>query len=234
MTRFKICGLRDVGNALVAADAGADFLGFVFVPGVRRQLTEDLAEAIIRDYRRCQQRDKNGPRLVGLFADQPLDDVNRIGEHCGLDLAQLCGDEPPEYWRQVSVPVIKQIKVRNDGDTARATEETLCRVDEVIAEGHTAMLDRYEAGALGGTGRSFDWTIASEVARRHDFLLAGGLTPENVGVAINTAAPWGVDVSSGVETDLVKDPKKIAAFAREVNRAHVEKANAPTAGSDFL
>ena len=234
MTRFKICGLRDADNALVAADAGADFLGFVFVPGVRRQLTEDLARAIIEEYRRRQQRDKNGPRLVGLFADQSLDDVNRIVERCGLDLAQLCGDEPPEYWGQVSVPVIKQIKVRNDGDTARATEETLRRVDEVIAEGHTAMLDRYEAGALGGTGLSFDWTIASEVARHHDFLLAGGLTPENVGVAINTAAPWGVDVSSGVETDLVKDPKKIAAFAREVKRASAGEANAPTVGSDFL
>ena len=231
MTRFKICGLRDVGNALIAADAGADFLGFVFVPGVRRQLTADQARAIIEEYGRWQR--KKSPRLVGLFADQPLDEVNRTIERCGLDLAQLCGDEPPEYWRQVSVPVIKQIKVRDDEDTARASEETLRRVDEVIAAGDMAMLDRYEAGALGGTGRSFDWDIASEVARNHDFLLAGGLTPENVGLAINIAAPWGVDVSSGVETDLVKDPKKIAAFAREVKRASVGKANAPTVGSDF-
>lgn len=219
MTRFKICGLRDADNAVVAAESGADFLGFNFVPGVRRQLEVDRAREIIQEYRR--RRGKGGPGLVGLFADQPLDDVNRTVERVGLDLAQLCGDEPHQYWEVVSVPVIKQIKVRDDGDISQATDETLRRVGEVVSSGHMAMLDKYQAGAKGGTGRTFDWSIAAEVARRYDFLLAGGLNPENVARAIETVGPWGVDVSSGVETDYVKDPEKIVAFARQVAGADV-------------
>ena len=217
MTRLKVCGLRDPADALAAAEAGADFLGFVFVPGARRRLATEHARDIIGEYRR--RRGKNGPRLVGLFADQALDDVNHIVTYCGLDMAQLCGDERPEYWRALSVPVIKQVKVRDRGSTEAAVAETLRRVDEVVSNGQRAMLDKYEAGALGGTGKTFDWQIARRVAERYEFLLAGGLTPDNVGGAIATAAPWGVDVSSGVETDGVKDPKKIVAFAAAVRRA---------------
>ena len=217
MMKLKICGLRDLDSALAAAEAGADFLGFNFVPGVRRQLSSERAKAIIIDYRR--RRGENGPRLVGIFADQPLDEVNRTVEGCGLDLAQLCGDEPPEYWRGLSVQVIKQIKVRDRDPLEEVIPETLRRVGQVVARGHLAMLDRHEAGSLGGTGRTFDWSIAAPVARRHELMLAGGLTPENVGRAVETVAPWGVDVSSGVETGGVKDVGKIAAFARALRRA---------------
>ena len=217
MTRLKICGLRELGHVLAAADAGADFLGFVFVPGVRRQLSEERAGAIIREHRRL--RGSGGPQLVGLFANQSLEDVNRIIRLCGLDLVQLCGAEPPAYWARVEAGVVRQIRVRDDGPRHEVVAEVLRRVDEVVASGHVPLLDRQEAGALGGTGRTFDWSIAREVARRHDFLLAGGLTPDNVGDAIATVEPWGVDVSSGVESDGVKDPKKIAAFADEVRRA---------------
>ena len=217
MTRLKVCGLRDPANALVAAEAGADFLGFNFVPGARRRLATEHARDVIGEYR--LRWGKDGPRLVGLFADQALDDVNHIVTYCDLDAAQLCGDERPEYWRALSVPVIKQVKVRDRGSTEGAVAETSRRVDEVVSNGQRAMLDKYEAGALGGTGKTFDWQIARQVAERYEFLLAGGLTPDNVGRAIATAAPWGVDVSSGVETDGVKDPKKIAAFAAAVRQA---------------
>ena len=217
MTRLKICGLRDADSALAAANAGADYLGFVFVEGVRRQLTAEQARSIILDYRRGRPR--NGPRLVGLFADQPMDDVIRTVDYCGLDMAQLCGDEPPEYWRGLSVPVIKQIRVRDQGPRESVVAETLNRVEDVVAREHLVMLDRHEEGSRGGTGRTFDWSIAAQIGGSQDFLLAGGLTGENVGRAIATVAPWGVDVSSGVETDGVKDAKKIAAFADEVSRA---------------
>ncbi len=217
MTKLKICGLRDISHVLTATDAGADFLGFAFVPGVRRQLLEEQAEAIIQEYR--QQRGSGGPGLVGLFANQPLEDVNRIVARCGLDLAQLCGDESPEFWKQVEAKVIRQVKVRDDGPRDEAISKVLRRVDEVVSNGHIAMLDKHEAGSLGGTGRTFDWTIASEVADRYDFLLAGGLTPANVGHGIAAVNPWGVDVSSGVETEGVKDAAKIVAFAKEVRRA---------------
>ncbi len=217
MTRFKVCGLRSLGHALVAADAGADFLGFVFVHGVRRQIGEEQAAAIIGEYRRL--RGDDGPRLVGLFANQPLEEVNRIASSCGLDYVQLCGDEPPEYWARVEARVIKQVKVRDDVPREQAVQRVLEQVAQVVSHGALPLLDRYEAGALGGTGRTFDWGVAREVAARHDFLLAGGLSPDNVEQAIAAVGPWGVDVSSGVETDGVKDPRKILAFAEAVRRA---------------
>jgi len=217
MTRLKVCGLRDVENALVVADEGADFLAFNFVPGARRRLSVEEAVSIIGEYRR--RRGSGGPRLVGVFADQPVDEVNRVVDLCGLDLAQLCGDEAPDHWRSISVPIIKQVKVRDDLPREKAVADTTRRVSHVLSKGHIVLLDRYEAGAHGGTGRSFDWGIAREVSRCHDFLMAGGLTPDNVGRAIGEASPWGVDVSSGVETDGVKDPVKVRAFAKAVRQA---------------
>ena len=225
MTRFKICGLREVEHATTAADAGADFLGFVFVPGVRRQLSQQRARDIIEEYRRL--KGKSGPRLVGLFANQPLDEVNHIVSRCGLDLAQLCGDESPEYWRQVDAPVIRQIKVRDDGLTNETVADVIRRVDEVVSHDCIALLDKRETGQLGGTGRSFDWSIAREAGKHYDFVLAGGLSPDNVGRAIASASPWGVDVSSGVETNGIKDMKKIAAFAEEVRRSDARKLESP-------
>ena len=217
MTAFKICGLREVSHAVIAAEVGADFLGFVFVPGVRRQVSRQLAGEVIQEYRRL--RGPNGPRLVGLFANQPVEKVNETVTFCGLDMAQLCGDEDAGYWRQVAAPVIRQVKVINRGSQERTVEDVLGRVDAVISAGGMAVLDSYEPRALGGTGRTFDWTIAREVAGTRDLLLAGGLTSENVGEAISTVHPWGVDVSSGVETDGAKDPKKIVDFAEAVRRA---------------
>lgn len=217
MTKLKICGLRETDHVQAAVAAGADFLGFNFVPGARRQLARDRARELIQQYR--QQSEAGGPRVVGLFANQPLDDVNDIVRYCGLDMAQLCGDEPPEYWQQVEVPVIKQVKVRDTGHHDTVVSELLRSVEAIVSHGCVAMLDKHQEGYLGGTGHTFDWSIAAEVAERYDFLLAGGLKPENVGQAVSAACPWGVDVSSGIETDGVKDPAKIARFAEEVHRA---------------
>ncbi len=217
MTIFKICGLRDASHALVAAEAGASFLGFNFVHGVRRQLMEEQGQAIIQEYRR--QRDAGGPKLVGLFANQPLDEVNRIIASCGLDFAQLCGDEPPAYWRRVDAPVFRQVKVREYPSMDMTISETLRQVEEVVQNDGIPLLDRYEEGALGGTGRAFNWSIAARVAEEYDIILAGGLTPENVKEAISTVNPWAVDVSSGVETGGIKDPRKIVAFAQAARNA---------------
>ena len=214
MTKFKICGLRDLDNALAAADAGADFLGFNFVPGVRRQLPLDDARAVIDELRgRC---DGTPPRIVGLFADQPADDVNRIVDACGLDLVQLCGQESRDYMRLIRAPVVKMVKVRDEDGLEAATARTIRDADELAADGHRVQLDKYQAGAKGGTGHTFDWRVAARVAERHDILLAGGLDPDNVRQAIEVVSPWGVDVSSGVETDGVKDPARIRAFAAAV------------------
>ena len=220
MTKLKICGLRDVGNAVAAAEAGADFLGFNFVPGARRRLEVEDARNIIREYRRL--RGNGGSRLVGLFAGQPLEEVESTVESCGLDMVQLCGDERPEYWDLLSMPAIVQVKVREQRALSEAVSDTSLLVGEAVDHGQMALLDKYEAGVKGGSGRSFDWSIAEAIAKGHDFLLAGGLTPENVGGAVKTVHPWGVDVSSGVETDGIKDPIKIARFGAEVRRANGE------------
>ena len=216
MTKFKICGLRDADNALAAANAGADFLGLNFVPGVRRQITTDQAGAIVARLRAELER---VPTLVGLFANQPVDDVNRIVDRCGLQLAQLCGDETAAYWGRVDVPIIRQIKVRDDIPAEAAVETAARHIEQVIGAGCTPMLDKYQRGHLGGTGHTFDWRVASELASRYDLVLAGGLTPDNVARAIAEVGPRVVDVSSGVETGGVKDASKIRRFAQEVRRA---------------
>ena len=215
----KICGMREIAHAHVAAEAGADLLGFVFVPNVRRRIEVDDARDIIEGFRRSfvskdGESDAAPPRIVGLFANQPLDEVNDIIARCGLDLAQLCGDEDADYWRQVDAGVIRQVRIDDTAPRAEAVNDGLRRVEAATSAGCIPLLDKQEAGQLGGTGRTFDWGIAREIAERFDVLLAGGLSPVNVGQAIAAVSPWGVDVSSGVETDGVKDRAKIAEFVR--------------------
>ena len=153
---------------------------------------------------------------MGLFADQPADEVNRTIDACGLDLVQLCGEESRDYMRLILAPVVKMIKVRDEDGLDEAAARTIQAADALVADGHMVQLDKYEAGAKGGTGRTFDWRVAARVAERHDIVLAGGLDPDNVRRAIDAVSPWAVDVSSGVETDGVKDPAKIRAFAAAV------------------
>ena len=217
MTRFKICGLRDSASAMAAAKSGADLLGFVFVEGVRRQLLPEIGLAVISEFR--DSMDGGGPAIVGLFANQPAEFVNRVARLCALDYAQLCGGEPPEMWERLEVPIIRQVKVREDLPRACALDMMNRQVEEALRAGHHVALDKHEAGRLGGTGSTFDWNLALGVASRNRALLAGGLTPDNVGDAIRVARPWGVDVSSGVETGGVKDAAKIRAFAEAVRSA---------------
>ncbi len=223
MTKFKICGMRDAGHAIVAAGAGASFMGFVFVEGVRRQLAPDEARAIIGKYR-AGRKDAPGPGLVGLFADQPAEFVVDVVKRCGLDHVQLCGSEDADYWDRMPVPVFRQVRVKDDGDRDESVGETVRRVQTVADHGQTPLLDTYRPYVQGGTGHTFDWAIAAAVTRRFETVLAGGLTPENVGAAIAAARPWCVDVSSGVETDGVKDPARIRAFANAVRAADADPA----------
>ena len=214
MTEFKICGLRTLDHALAAADTGASFLGFVFVPGVRRQIEEARAAEIIQEVKKRTGAD--GPRIVGLFANQPMSEVNRIVGKCDLDFAQLCGDESPDYCDSIDAWVIKMLKVADDGPKQKLVAYLRKHIEEIVSGMHMCLLDKYTAGALGGTGKSFDWNIAAEIAKHYRIILAGGLNPKNVQEAISTARPWVVDVSTGVETDGVKDIDKIMAFGKSV------------------
>ena len=209
--KVKICGVRQLDDALIAADAGADYIGIVFVPGRRRRI-EPTAACTITDGLRAAG--PSPPKSVGLFGDQPLDEVLDTIAVAGLDFVQLCGDEPLDYCRQVQkhAGVIKVLHVPNDTD-ADAIAEVADRIDAYAAAGCTVTLDSDVVGLHGGTGQPFDWSIAADLAadgRR--FLLAGGLTPDNVAAAVSQVNPWGVDVSSGVETDGDKDAAKIRQF----------------------
>ena len=217
MMRFKICGLRDIDSALVSADAGASLLGFAFVHGVRRQLTLEQGRATIP--RVAQELGQDRPGLVGLFADQNIDEVNHIIEACGLDYAQLCGSETPDYWERVRAKVIRQTKVKTLGSRQETVDAALAQIREVVSRGNIPQLDSYKEGAFGGTGHAFDWDVAARLSENYDVVLAGGLTPDNVATAIRQVGPWMVDVSSGVETGGVKDHAKIRAFAEAVKSA---------------
>ncbi|PKB78744.1 MAG: hypothetical protein BZY88_16855 [SAR202 cluster bacterium Io17-Chloro-G9] len=208
MIKVKICGIRTLEDALVAADAGADFVGMVFVPERHRRIGPETAKELCDGLRTAA----TPPKAVGLFADQPLEEVNEIVAACQLDLVQLCGAESVEYAAGVACPVIKVIHVPDTVGPGVAPELG-AELQEFGDAGHLVTLDRLVEGVQGGTGRKFDWEVASSFSRRgFSFILAGGLTPNNVGRAISAVRPWGVDVSSGVETRGQKDHRKIRDF----------------------
>ena len=217
MTQVKICSVQEAEHILAAAEAGANFVGLNFVPGVRRRLPEDKAREMVRTYR--DRYGSNGPKLVGIFVDQPLDEVDRILQECDLDMAQLSGHESLEYAKQVSRPVIKVVHVPAE----RPDEEVVAGLRPLLADLESAgilpLLHPDVGPALGGTSAAFDWEIARALAADQRFLVAGGLDPENVAQAVRQVQPWGVDVSSGVETAGIKDVEKIEAFVQGAKAA---------------
>lgn len=207
---MKICGITQVEHGLWAATAGADYLGFVFVPGTRRYLQPAAARQIIRELRRRLGQGRL-PGIVGLFVNEEPAFINDVAEVCGLDLVQLHGDEPPDLIPQLMRPAIKALRPRTAAD--------LAIVDDFVAAGARIMIDTYQPGHWGGTGVAGDWDLAARAAQRYPIILAGGLTPENVAEAIRLVRPWGVDVSSGVEVGGRKDPTKIRRFVEAVRQA---------------
>ena len=219
--RVKICGIRNLDDASVAAEAGADYIGMVFVPERRRRITPQEAKVIVEGVRASSG---SVPRIVGLFADQSVEEVSGIIDYCGLDLVQLCGQETVKYAGELGCDVIKVVHVAESA-TADDDAGTGARVKEFSGLGHLVTLDRLVEGIQGGTGQGFDWGVATSLSRAgHPFLLAGGLTPENVAEAITTVNPWGVDVSSGVETDGNKDHTKIRLFLNNARNAAAKSA----------
>ncbi|MGH2458756.1 MAG: phosphoribosylanthranilate isomerase [Chloroflexota bacterium] len=196
--KVKICGLRDLANARAAVEAGADFVGFIFAP-TRRYVAPDVVATICRELPSSVQK-------VGLFVNERAEVIRTIIQDCRLDYAQLCGDETPEFCRTLGVPAVKSLKVRGP-----EVLDEVARYAGVVA---WCNLDGFQPDQHGGTGTRFDWELAGPVARRFTVMVAGGLTPENVTEAIAVARPWGVDVSSGVETGGQKDPEKIARFVK--------------------
>lgn len=153
------------------------------------------------------------PLTVGIFADQPIEEVNEIAEEVGVDLVQLSGDESWEDCLLVTRQVIQIVHVSPLDSPSDPFEDV--QPGFAIALG----LDSAHGPYRGGSGRPFDWEVARRVAERVPIMLAGGLNPDNVIEAIRAVEPWMVDVASGTETDGVKDHEKIRAFVNAVRRA---------------
>ena len=195
-TELKICGLKRLEDIIAVNRHGADYAGFVFFEKSKRYVDPYKANELISLLRA-------DIKPVGVFMDEPLDNVVRIARITGVELVQLHGHESEEYVeyikRTLDRPVIKAYKASEDGALEKAANSNADYV----------MID---SGA--GSGKKFDWSILKDFKR--DYFLAGGLDPESVGEAIRMLEPFAVDVSSGVETDGIKDEKKIAEFINAV------------------
>jgi len=213
MTRVKICGIRDKAHALAAVEAGADFIGLMFALS-KRQVSPAQACKIASSVKKSSDATK----VVGVFVNAPSSQVNELSDFCALDWVQLSGDESWEYCLEVVRPVIKAIRIGQ-----QSSEELYAELSAgsklLPPQGFITLLDSQVEGKYGGTGESFDWRLVQQVAKRFPVIIAGGLDPNNVARLIETVAPWGVDVSSGVETEGVKDMAKIKAFIEEVKKA---------------
>lgn len=201
-TRVKICGITRLEDALTAIDAGADALGFVFYPPSPRYIEPAVAADIIRQL---------PPFIttVALFVNETEENIRQITELTQIDLLQFHGDETSEFCQGFNKTWIKALRVRN----ADQLQDDL----QQFSQARAILLDSYRPGVPGGTGETFNWELIPQNSPR-PIILAGGLTPENVGTAVHQVQPYGIDVSGGVEASKgIKDPVKIHAFIRGAN-----------------
>jgi len=203
MTRVKICGITVAEDAAVAVEAGADALGFVFVPGTPRCISEGQAAGIVETL-------PPFVTAVGVFMDQPLEQVLDIAARCRLQAVQLHGDETEAFSRRIPLKVIKAIRVRNPESLRILPAYPACAF----------LLDAFVEGQPGGTGRSIPWEWAVQATRGARIILSGGLQPDTVAGAVHRVRPYGVDVSSGVEIRPGrKDHQKVREFIAAVRHA---------------
>jgi phosphoribosylanthranilate isomerase len=199
--KVKICGIRNIEDALVAEQSGADFIGFVFAPSKRRISVEDAVEiaSLLSSH----------TKIVGVFVNESIETMTQIAKKVGLDYIQLHGDETADTAKAISYPVIKACPVN------KLTPEI---IHDYPAD--YLLIDSPGEKYRGGSGKTFDWKLLDQVGfKNNKFILAGGLTPENIAEAIEATNPFAVDVSSGVETDGKKDHDKIRRFLQQAKKA---------------
>ncbi len=221
MFRVKICGITSAADGLAAAEAGADAIGLNFYAGSPRccslEIAREIASAVPR-----------GVCRVGVFVDAPASEIRHTAEVVGLDAVQLHGSETAEFQRAIRpLPIVRAIRVAGE---LTAIDEYLTVCHLARCEPRMLLLDAFQPGALGGTGKTLDWS-AIAAGRQHlrgiPLVLAGGLTSENVAQAIATARPWAVDTASGVEISPGrKSAAKVQAFVAAAHQAFAHAARA--------
>ncbi len=209
-TRIKICGIRNVDDALFAARAGADAIGLIFHPESPRFVGIEQALVIRKAL-------PSFVSTVALVHDADRETVARIIDTLRPSLLQFHGAETPEFCASFAWPYLRAIGV----DTAM-TAADLVKLQSQYQTAAALLLDTRHGGKSGGTGQVFDWSVIPG-AMKPDIVLAGGLNPDNVGHAVKTVRPWAVDVSSGVEAEKGrKDHAKVAAFINQVRVADAD------------
>ena len=217
MTRVKICGITNLHDAMVAVEAGADAVGFIFVENTPRFVTPAQVAPIVRAL----------PPFVtpvGVFWDHPAGHIKQAVEACGLRALQFHGDERPEDLTGYGMPVIKTIKLPPAKALAgfpEARTDDFARVAPYVGCVTAIMLDSAERWSEGEARHPIEWHLARRLRSAHcQLILAGGLTPDNVASAVETVGPYAVDVLSGVEaTPGRKDHDKVRRFVSEAKRA---------------
>lgn len=195
--KVKICGLTNLEDAQVAAEAGADLLGFIFYEKSPRYVTPDVVREITRELRHPPLATRPSPPiLVGVFVNTAPEQILETLSYCRLDLAQLHGEEDVATTAILAGKAFKALRPR----TVAEAQEAVSRFAPYSpTNGPDILLDAWHPALWGGTGETGDWSLAADLTAHHRVLLAGGLTPGNVAEAIRQARPWGVDVASGVE-----------------------------------
>lgn len=198
--KIKICGIQDAQTARAAFDLGADYLGFIFAGGPRKVTPEQVCSIL--------SSLPTGTAAVGVFMDQPPEDVLEIVRLSGITHLQLHGEENPSEYRSIGLPILKAVPVTPEGIVGPFP----------LQGSDFALLDTRIPSQRGGTGKPFNWNNAKSNTPNQPFFVAGGLTPLNVREAIEMLSPYGVDVSSGVEIDGVKNLELISRFIKEIRR----------------
>lgn len=201
MTKVKICGLKEQQHVRAAVEAGVDAIGFVFAPS-KRQISIEQAHQLAKEV--------PGEVLkIGVFVNPSVEELRAAVEGVPLDYVQFHGEETPEFIRQQGYPAIKALSVRDEEDVRAAANYN---VDYYL-------FDAPGTDFKGGSGHTFDWTLLEMAGIPRDkLILAGGLKAENIAQAVSLVSPYMVDVSSGVETDGIKDEAKINAFIQAVKK----------------
>jgi phosphoribosylanthranilate isomerase len=196
LTKIKICGITNLDDAIMAAELGADAVGFIFTTS-KREINPKIAREIIK---------KLPPfiKTVGVFKNKTQKNLNQIADYTKVDIVQLHGNETPEYCNGIKRKVIKRFSINDNYDTT-----------DLVSVMNKYYVSAYLLDPGEGSGKKFDWNLATNI--NLPLIIAGGLTPENVKEVINLLAPYGVDVASGVEKSPgIKDIKKIKRFIEEV------------------
>ena len=214
--KVKMCGISKVETISAVVEAKPDYMGLVFAPS-KRQVTVDQAKTLVEElHKQYTKRYNNGTeqsnndeiKTVGVFVNETLDNLVTIAKETNLDAVQLHGDEDEAF--------IQSLKERTNVEVWKAVQIRSAADAEAWIDSSADMLlfDAYHKDERGGTGEVFDWSCLNEFER--PFMLAGGIDSTNVARAIRTVRPYGIDISSGIETDGVKDDEKITAFTKLV------------------